>query len=516
MTAIALYLLKVILCSGILFLYYHLALRNKAFHQWNRFYLLAAVTLSLVLPLLQFRFNTEEDNGVNAWQLLYMLQKADSGLEEFIVVSTPAATPEQILLLIFWLVCFFFFTRYIFSLLRIRKIVRSHSVQKLDDINFVDTRLPGTPFSFFRYIFWNSEIPLNTATGQQIFQHERVHVAEKHTLDKLFLQATLVFFWCNPFFWLIRKELHFIHEFIADQKAVENRDTAEFAAMILQVAYPQQFSSITNPFFQKSIKRRIAMLTKNQKPGLAYIGRLLALPLIATTVFAFTVRTDTELKSDPVLKENSSLYPAFLQQGYHITVADTVPERKTIKAVDVKKDTEKKIAELTITYADGTSEKMSGEDAEKKGLINNKGYGNMTLLDVKETPENGIKLKDTGRATIQPLYILDGNEISKEQLDQIEPNSIESINVWKDKSAIEKFGDKGKNGVVEIMSKEGPVVKKLTIKENDQVTSTITADKISINSSGVVKATGTVKGETGSASPDGKSKRVNGKKSVQL
>jgi beta-lactamase regulating signal transducer with metallopeptidase domain len=95
-----------------------------------------------------------------------------------------------------------------------------------------------------------------------------VHVEEKHSVDKLFMQLVLIFCWCNPFFWLIRKELHAIHEFIADQKSVDQQDTAAFASMILQAAYPKHYPALVNPFFQTSIKRRIIMLTKLQNPPL--------------------------------------------------------------------------------------------------------------------------------------------------------------------------------------------------------------------------------------------------------
>src|SRR5690606_34374903 len=47
------YLLKMFLCSGILYGYYYVALRNNRFHHWNRYYLLLAPLLSLTLPLLQ-------------------------------------------------------------------------------------------------------------------------------------------------------------------------------------------------------------------------------------------------------------------------------------------------------------------------------------------------------------------------------------------------------------------------------------------------------------------------------
>ncbi|HEX2536589.1 MAG TPA: N-acetylmuramoyl-L-alanine amidase, partial [Chitinophagaceae bacterium] len=124
-----------------------------------------------------------------------------------------------------------------------------------------------------------------------IFRHELVHVREKHSLDKLFLQLVLVFFWYNPFFWIIRNELRDIHEFMADKKAVAQEGTAALARMILQAAYPQRFNAFINPFFQTSVKRRIAMLSKLQHPRVTYFSRILALPLIALIIFAFTAKT---------------------------------------------------------------------------------------------------------------------------------------------------------------------------------------------------------------------------------
>jgi hypothetical protein len=55
---------------------------------------------------------------------------------------------------------------------------------------------------------------------------------------------------------------------------------------------------------------------------------------------------------------------------------------------------------------------------------------------------------------IQPLFILDGKEINEEVLERIKPEDVESINVIKEKNAIDKYGEKGKNGVIEIFSKK--------------------------------------------------------------
>jgi N-acetylmuramoyl-L-alanine amidase len=291
MIALAYYLLKVIICSGLLFFYYHIALRNKVFHQWNRFYLLAIVVLSLTIPWLQFTWYHYQEEPNKAIQLLKVVQSADVYMEEIYTRQNHLLSTEQWIGLLYCSISTLILVGAILSISKILSLIRKHSVSQVNHIKFISTTEPGTPFSFFNYIFWNEKIDINTATGQQIFQHELVHVKEAHSFDKLFIQLTLIIFWCNPFFWFIRKELQMLHEFIADKKAVKHDDAANLAAMILQASYPHHFSSITNAFFQSSIKRRLLMLTKIQNPRINYLSRILALPLIACIALAFSFRT---------------------------------------------------------------------------------------------------------------------------------------------------------------------------------------------------------------------------------
>jgi TonB-dependent SusC/RagA subfamily outer membrane receptor len=48
---------------------------------------------------------------------------------------------------------------------------------------------------------------------------------------------------------------------------------------------------------------------------------------------------------------------------------------------------------------------------------------------------------------------LDGKEITAGDMKMISPNTIQSMNVLKDRSAATIYGDKGANGVVVITSK---------------------------------------------------------------
>lgn len=52
-----------------------------------------------------------------------------------------------------------------------------------------------------------------------------------------------------------------------------------------------------------------------------------------------------------------------------------------------------------------------------------------------------------------PLFILNGKEISRKEMDELDSGSIEKVEVLKGDSATAKYGDKGKNGVVIITTK---------------------------------------------------------------
>lgn len=61
-----------------------------------------------------------------------------------------------------------------------------------------------------------------------------------------------------------------------------------------------------------------------------------------------------------------------------------------------------------------------------------------------------IKLKNEA----EPLYVIDGEIATKEKMDQLKPEQIEAIDVLKGEKAIAAYGDKGKNGVIQIRTKK--------------------------------------------------------------
>ncbi len=292
MIVLVYYLLKVFICSAILYSYYWLALRDKAFHYWNRFYLLGAVSLSIILPLLKIPVAVDRtDTPINAIPLVKVVNSGDNYVN--LITGQADYMPGASELILFIYLCvsltlLFFLIR---TFLRIKKMLGYYDIIPMNGMSLLNTTEPGTPFSFLKYIFWNQSIPADSPPGSQILKHEIVHVQQKHTYDKIFLQLVHIIFWINPVFWLIRREVAMIHEFIADKEAIENNDTSAFAAMILQAAYPGHQFSVGNYFFHSPVKRRLKMLIQSSNPRHSYITRLLALPLLVVIVAGFTLKT---------------------------------------------------------------------------------------------------------------------------------------------------------------------------------------------------------------------------------
>lgn len=77
-------------------------------------------------------------------------------------------------------------------------------------------------------------------------------------------------------------------------------------------------------------------------------------------------------------------------------------------------------------------------------------------ITIKEPQSINIKSKD-GK---QPLLVIDGVISKDKKLEDINPNTIQSMSVWKDEKAIEKYGEKGRDGVIEFILKKNPEIDK--------------------------------------------------------
>lgn len=289
------YLLQVTACSGILYGYYHIFLRNKKFHQYNRYYLLLSVVLSIVVPFLHIPVYVESGSATPLFvKTLTVFETApfESGTVHQQPESRQSMDWKITASLIYLLAALILFVRFAAGIIRIMRMTRIYPAEKIDNIRFVRTNDPSTPFSFFNWLFWNNQVELNSDSGQQILRHEIFHIRQKHSWDIIFLEVMTICLWLNPFLHLIKKEVKAIHEFLADKHAVNENREWDYAELLLMHVLGSPNMRLTHPFFQNQIKRRIAMLTNSKKPGYQYLRKIMVLPLaaIVTVLFAFTFK----------------------------------------------------------------------------------------------------------------------------------------------------------------------------------------------------------------------------------
>lgn len=296
MKALLFYLLQVIICSGILYGYYHFFLRNKKFHQYNRYYLLLTVAVSISIPFLQIPIYFDASETEPVFIKTLTVFSVGSFNEEFIVSGNFEKatwfTWKNIFSSLYILAGMLLFIRFVISLLYVLRLTRVYPGEKIDNIRFINTDEPSSPFSFFRWLFWNRDIELNSDQGQQIFRHELFHIRQKHSWDVMVLEIITLIFWINPFFHSLKKEIKAIHEFLADQFAVQENREWDYAELLLMQVLKSPGTRLTNPFFHNQIKRRIAMLTTSKKPGYQYLRKIMVLPMAAIVIvlFAFSYK----------------------------------------------------------------------------------------------------------------------------------------------------------------------------------------------------------------------------------
>ena len=479
---IILYILKTTLVAGILLAYYWMALRDKKFHYYNRFYLLCASAMSLLIPLLNFNwFTVEEPVLYGSNQIIQFVLPTTNSRPGIHLNWTDYVlfTASTITIILFGLL--------LMHIIKIQLLKKKYEVTKMEGFDFINTKDENAPFSFLNNLFWKQSISLQDEGGQQIFKHELTHIKQKHTWDRIYCQIVASIFWMNPFNWIIQNELVAIHEFIADEEAVGNSNVHAFAQMLLQTHYGNHFLKPTHSFFYSTIKRRLAMLTQTSNPKYSYLRRVMLLPLLVITISLVSIKVHAREKIEKkveAIKENLISFVADTTKPTIINIkADTVKQQdKPVYFVDGVKITEVEmnaiaadnIKSVNVLKGDKALKKYPKEgkngvieivlkDIERKDQTPNKDWSNISasqnLNQIKSLElVNGVKVEvkgiiDTAVNNNTPLYVLDGSPIKS--IVGISPTEIESINILKDAASKTIYGDAAKNGVVLITSKKG-------------------------------------------------------------
>jgi TonB-dependent SusC/RagA subfamily outer membrane receptor len=464
MLPLFIYILKAILVSGILLGYYWIGLRNTRFHYYNRFYLVVTVLLSLVLPLLDlqwFSFSTTESAPVQ--QVVQFIYKSEG-----INPVNQGLSWDQILVISLSLISAILLILFVIGVLKVYLLKSKGKVTVMERFDFIETALDEAPFSFFRNLFWREGLPVHDETGQRMLKHELTHIEQYHSYDKLFVAFTTYLFWMNPFYWLIRKELEVVHEFIADEEAVAGEDAAVLAEMLLKAHYHSNSLSVGQSFFYSSIKRRIIMLTSSKKVSYSYARRILVLPvaLAIVALLSFTIKDQldqTQLTEESILQHQLDSIPAKyrdpktgkIKGSFQIDIDGDIAIFKDVK-------TKKKLFEVPLNELGGNKPADRIELVLANTLASGLPMDNSSnFIFIADSSAPGKQIKEEkkfivitdGNATLdtvllmkegfpippippvppvapgKPVIIINGKEVSPADLKTLDPSSIKTIEI---------------------------------------------------------------------------------------
>ena len=298
MTVLISYLLETVACSTIFAAYYFIALRNRRFHSWNRFYILSAVVLSFLIPAMQITVYIEsvQDELVIAGEM----QDNLSAIRPETAGAEASSGFFFLMIALYSIVAILLIVREAVSLAKIIRIKHRSRLCIYKGIKLHYTDSEQAPCSLFKLILWPESIDPGSRNGQYMLNHERTHIRERHSLDKVFMHIVCSLAWFNPLLHLLRRELEMIHEFAADSKSIIDDNPSTLASLILCSLYPQHYSQLTNNFFHSPIKQRIIMINKKNNKESSALLKLPALLVVAITMLLFACKTEQKPKSENV------------------------------------------------------------------------------------------------------------------------------------------------------------------------------------------------------------------------
>ncbi|WP_288124118.1 M56 family metallopeptidase, partial [Parabacteroides goldsteinii] len=518
--------------------------------------LLGVIILSVAIPFI--RIMTDEPVAIQRplQNLEYLLQMAQMQTE--IQVQTSQSFWLPLLFVVYLVGCVFFFARFLYSTIRICRMIGMGEKQVLPDgSKLVVTDETVCPFSWMGYIVISQKDM--EESGEEILTHEMAHIRARHSVDMLICSFCVILQWFNPAVWLLKQELENIHEYEADESVINHGiDAKHYQLLLIKKAVgSQRFTSMANSFNHSKLKKRITMMLKRKSNPWARLKYLYVLPLTAVAVVAFArpeisrelgkissakiseivpvkeviepkkaepvvevvpapvekpaikevvasapqvvkvIKTEAKANKDSVTQEKEKTENPLevMQQQLDNFSKDAEDRMRNIKQrvemsrnlilidnevatyEELDKVSPENIHSFSMSPKDKSEEILTKYNAsDKQGVISVVTKGAIASGKIKEDDvkvvgygrlsdrlpgDVKIRIRDGQIGKEKPLIIIDGVEqIKDDAIDKLNPNIIESISVLKDESSVKLYGERGKDGVILITTKNASTKKK--------------------------------------------------------
>jgi hypothetical protein len=490
------YILKSSLSLLLLFGLYWFLLRKEKLFVFNRFFLMASVVFSLVIPFIYIPVNFQVTprlveiipayhNEIPEISTTGNIITPNVNIKQVYVENeTAAINIFAILLLLYFSGVVLFLIRFLRNIYIINRRTKLSVKIGFKNYQIVLTNEKTIPCCFFRSIFLNREDYMNGRIDKELLNHEVEHARQSHTIDIIVIELIKIFYWFNPVFILYDRAIRLNHEYLADNGVIsDNFDIIIYSDKLLSFITGRSNMSLTSGLNHSFTRMRLNMMLKSRSGNIIY-GMRIAMTLCMVTVFflILSFRESGEQPSANDLSETGTEMNQNIVRGIVMT-----EDGKLLAGAKVSTTRTDNNTYITSTSFDGhfTIDDLS---AGTPILITYQGFIGQTLkadftseiiVKLVRDPEykgkimipeiQNVNFRNSDFAPAEALVVIDGVIIDYKANLKLNPGEIQTFKVLKGKEATDKYGDKGKAGVVEIMlygNKGGSPGKRQAVSNN--------------------------------------------------
>lgn len=389
------YFLKVNVAIVLFYAFYRLFFYKDTFFGWRRTALLCFFAVSAAVPLLNIQTWITEQEPMVAMADLY----ASVVLPELTVGTEAAPTDWKSILseyanIAYWGIAALLMIRLVVQLAGIIRLAcRCRKIQIGNTSIHLLPKADG-PFSFFHWIFIHPSSHTEEEFNE-ILTHEQTHARQWHSIDVIISELVCIFCWCNPFAWLMKREIRTNLEYMTDARVLENGyDSKTYQYHLLGLSHQKAAATIYNSFNVLPLKKRIKMMNKKRTKEIGRTKYLMFLPLAALLMIVSNIETVARTSEIwmPTLTAIEELPLSIMnpeQKGettFHVTIVDK--QGKVVPNVKIQ-----------TTLAGKQLDFKTGGDGKTDITLDMNGLKHATMYATSQTGNNFIFVLSQGETT---------------------------------------------------------------------------------------------------------------------
>ena len=416
MNPILRYALEMVACSGVFALLYRTLIADRYSFSACRRYLLATVTLALLIPLIELPLLPPAKEQITTVEQVQRLEFKTITVDYDDVQPTSrditrrngrnaliACTYAALAVIIGLL------TRQ--GVLDLRDLKFRAKVTHHDGYDIATSEQIKAPYSFWGTIYLSPDTP--DEERELIIAHERSHIAHRHSLEKLYMGAIRTVVWFNPFIWLADRWLAEVQEFEADRDVLDaGYDMTLYRALIFRQIFGYA-PDVYNGFYSLTRRRFEMMVAPRNNKGDWWPVAIVVVATLAMTAICGLSRREMR---------GTIIHPT-----QNVATESVIPSSNVVSV--------------------GTAEGRGGiYYLPRNPRRTYRVEGNQIYVSSLWGFERKVSSRSY-RHLDRPLYYIDGQRVSAEQFRNRPTFLTESMNVYTGEEAVARFGEEARQGV---------------------------------------------------------------------